>query len=54
MLREENKNITEVYLAVGFESQCSFNRNFREIMGVTPVKYRQGYRMGENAHKGMK
>ncbi len=54
MLREENKNITEVYLAVGFESQCAFNRNFREIMGVTPMKYRQGYRIGKNAHKGTK
>lgn len=50
MLRNDNCNITEVYLAVGFESQCSFNRNFKEIMGVTPMKYRQGYRLGVNAH----
>ena len=50
MLQTEGCNITEVYLAVGFESQCAFNRNFREIMGVTPMKYRQGHRIGENIH----
>lgn len=50
MLRSEKHNITEVYLAAGFESQCAFNRNFKEIMGVTPMKYRQGYRIGKSGH----
>jgi len=42
LLSSGNSNITEIYLAVGFESQCAFNRNFKAIMGVTPSKYRKG------------
>ena len=42
LLRMGEGSVTEVYLAVGFNSQTSFNRSFREIMGVTPLAYRKG------------
>ena len=32
-IRAREGNITEIYLAAGFESQSSFNRNFKAIMG---------------------
>ena len=41
LLSDRKKTITEIYMAVGFESQCSFNRNFKRIMGVTPSEYRR-------------
>ena len=50
-LRSEKMSITDIWIAVGYESQCSFNRNFKAIMGVTPIKYRQGYRMGQTDHR---
>lgn len=40
LLADREKSITEVYTMAGFESQCSFNRNFKRIMGVTPREYR--------------
>ena len=42
LLSDSSVSITEVYLAVGYESQCSFNRNFKSIMGLTPREYRCG------------
>ena len=50
LLQEGKQSITDIYLSVGFESQSSFNRNFKAIMGVTPLRYRQGYRIGESNH----
>ena len=50
MLRDGKESVTEVYLTVGFDSQSSFNRNFKEIMGIAPLKYRQGYRIGRGGH----
>lgn len=41
LLSEAKASITEVYMAAGFESQSSFNRNFKRIMGVTPREYRR-------------
>ena len=50
LLLAGDKSITEVYLAVGFESQSTFNRNFKAIMGVTPMQYKQGYLIGRRNH----
>lgn len=50
LLREGKRSVTEVYLTVGFESQSSFNRNFKAVMGVTPLAYRRGYRIGRGGH----
>lgn len=40
LLSDSAKSITEIYTAVGFDSQSSFNRNFKLITGVTPREYR--------------
>lgn len=41
LLRSTNRPITEIMLDVGFESQSTFNRAFREIHGCSPREYRQ-------------
>ena len=51
LLQNTNHTVTEIYFAVGFESQSSFNRNFKSVMGVTPMKYRQGYLIGRQNHE---
>ena len=40
LLRDKSKSITDVYMQSGFESQTSFNRNFKAIMKMTPGEYR--------------
>ncbi len=35
-----NENISECAYSVGYKSLRSFNRNFKEIMGITPEEYR--------------
>lgn len=43
MLLSSNKNMTlsEVSLASGFSAINSFNRNFKEATGITPLEYRK-------------
>ena len=50
MLSGSEVSITEIYLAVGYDSQCSFNRNFKSIMGLTPREYRRGLRTHSLSH----
>jgi AraC-like DNA-binding protein len=50
LLQNGKISVTEAYLEVGFDSQCTFNRNFKSIMGTTPIKYKQGFRLGMNTH----
>lgn len=50
LLREGKQNVTEIWTSTGFESQSAFHRNFKEIMGMTPLQYRQGYRIGCHNH----
>ncbi len=40
LLQKDEMNITEIYLAAGFDSQSTFNRNFKKIIGITPKEYR--------------
>jgi AraC-like DNA-binding protein len=41
LLRAANLSVTEVCLAVGFESLGSFSARFRQLVGQTPSDYRQ-------------
>lgn len=50
LLKAGEQSVTEVYMAAGFESQSSFHRNFKAVMGVTPSVYRRGYRIGQGGH----
>lgn len=41
LLTTENKSISQIAYECGYESLCSFNRNFKEITGITPKEFRQ-------------
>lgn len=41
ILSSTNKPVTQVAFDVGFESLCSFNRQFRAVMKVSPVAWRK-------------
>jgi AraC-like DNA-binding protein len=40
LLRESERNITDICLDVGFTSLGTFSRTFRDIVGVHPTAYR--------------
>jgi AraC-like DNA-binding protein len=40
LLRETDRNVTEICLDVGFTSLGTFGRTFREIVGESPTAYR--------------
>jgi AraC-like DNA-binding protein len=40
LLRETDRDITDICLDVGFTSRGTFSRTFREIVGVAPSDYR--------------
>jgi AraC-like DNA-binding protein len=40
LLRETERNVTEICLDVGFSSMGTFSRTFRAIVGETPSQYR--------------
>jgi AraC-like DNA-binding protein len=44
MLARDEHPVTEVCLAVGYESLGSFSSLFREMVGRSPLEYRQGLR----------
>ncbi|SCG75533.1 helix-turn-helix domain-containing protein [Micromonospora humi] len=41
MLRETDRDVTDVCLAVGFASLGTFSRTFREIVGMSPSDFRR-------------
>lgn len=41
LLRETDRNITDICLDVGFASLGTFSRTFRDIVGFTPTEYRE-------------
>ena len=42
LLRETDRNVTDICLDVGFTSLGTFSRTFREIVGQSPTEYRNG------------
>lgn len=40
LLRDTDRSVTDVCLAVGFTSLGTFSRTFRDIVGETPTQYR--------------
>jgi AraC-like DNA-binding protein len=43
LLRETDRSVTDVCLAVGFSSLGTFSRTFHEIVGESPSSYRRGH-----------
>jgi AraC-like DNA-binding protein len=43
LLRETDRNVTDICLDVGFTSLGTFSRTFREIVGEPPTSYRAGH-----------
>ena len=41
LLEDRDKKLTDVANAVGYDSDASFNKTFRRIVGVTPGEYRR-------------
>ncbi len=41
LLRESDRSVTDICLAVGFTSLGTFSRTFREIIGQSPLAYRR-------------
>ena len=41
LLRTTNRTVSDIAIACGFGSECSFYRTFREIIGCTPNEYRK-------------
>lgn len=39
--------VTEIMLAVGFETKSNFNREFRRVTGTSPTQWRQARRSGD-------
>lgn len=48
-LRDSSNSITDIAYSHGFSSVRSYNRNFKEIMGLTPTQYRS--RLKENLNE---
>jgi AraC-like DNA-binding protein len=45
LLRETERAVTDISLAVGFNSLGTFSRTFTEVVGETPVAYRRHARL---------
>jgi AraC-like DNA-binding protein len=43
LLRETDRNITDICFDIGFNSLGTFSRTFRDIVGDTPSTYRAGH-----------
>ncbi|MBQ7906934.1 MAG: helix-turn-helix transcriptional regulator [Clostridia bacterium] len=41
LLSTEPKTISQIAYECGYDSLCSFNRNFKEITGITPKEFRE-------------
>ena len=41
LLREGDRKLSEIAKAVGYDSDASFNKTFKRIVGITPGEYRR-------------
>ena len=46
LLTETDKSVTEISSLCGFNDSNYFSAVFKKIMGITPLKYRQSYKIG--------
>jgi transcriptional regulator GlxA family with amidase domain len=56
LLRESDRSITDICLAVGFTSLGTFSRTFRDVVGESPTHYRAGavtHATPELLHQGL-
>ena len=51
MLRDTSAKVLEVALGVGYESEASFSRAFKRVVGAAPGAWRRGER-GAGADAG--
>ncbi len=49
MYEDRSSTLSEIAVAVGYESESAFGKAFRRIMGVSPGKYRQNYQLDTGA-----
>lgn len=54
LLTTESKTVSQIAHDCGYDSLCSFNRNFKEITGTTPVDFRKKSKTVKNkqSHSG--
>jgi len=41
LLKESDKNVSEIAFSIGYENLSHFNRNFKVITGKTPIEFRK-------------
>ena len=46
LLRETDRQVTEICLDVGFTSLGTFSRTFNRVLGLSPSAYRRAWRAG--------
>ncbi len=51
LLLEEDLSITDIALQCGYEDVYYFSRIFRQIKGISPLKYRKQKRLGQSLSK---
>ncbi len=51
LLRQTETSIKDICAAVGYYDVSSFIRRFKQYAGITPVKYRQNSKMGDNKNE---
>lgn len=50
MLRETNYSVSEILYAVGFNDIPYFNRLFRKIKGISPLHYKNKFKVSQSNH----